>query len=63
MKLIHRLLIACNIGVLALMLGIIYLQDSDCSVLADENIKLRLQLNDPHHCISVCIDELEKMGC
>lgn len=25
--------------------------------------RLRALLNDPHHCISICIDELEKMGC
>ena len=62
-KIIQCLLIVCNIAVLAGMLSIIYLQNSACAVLVDENIKLRLQLNDPHHCVSVCADAFEKMGC
>ncbi len=26
-------------------------------------LELQTQLNDPHHCLSVCVEEFEKMGC
>lgn len=28
-----------------------------------EITKLKAQLDDPHHCVSICVEEFEKMGC
>lgn len=28
-----------------------------------ENKGLKAQLADPHHCVSVCVEEFEKYGC
>lgn len=28
-----------------------------------ENAALRAQLDDPHHCVSVCVEQFEKMEC
>ena len=28
-----------------------------------EIANLKAQLNDPHHCVSICVEEFEKMGC
>lgn len=32
-------------------------------VVAEENKELKAQLADPHHCVSVCVEEFEKYGC
>ena len=32
-------------------------------VVSEDNIKLKAQLDDPHHCVSVCVEEFEKYGC
>lgn len=26
-------------------------------------LKLQTQLDDPHHCVSVCVEQFETMGC
>lgn len=28
-----------------------------------ENKELKARLADPHHCVSVCVEEFEKYGC
>ncbi len=35
----------------------------DQKALEKENSALRAQLDDPHHCLSVCVEEFKKMGC
>lgn len=32
-------------------------------VLAKDYKELKAQLADPHHCVSVCVEEFEKHGC
>lgn len=32
-------------------------------IVANENKELKSQLADPHHCVSVCVEEFEKYGC
>lgn len=32
-------------------------------IVALENKELKAQLADPHHCVSVCVEEFEKYGC
>lgn len=32
-------------------------------VVVAENKELKAQLADPHHCVSVCVEEFEKYGC
>lgn len=32
-------------------------------VVSVKNKELNAQLADPHHCVSVCVEEFEKYGC
>lgn len=32
-------------------------------VVSEDNIELKAKLDDPHHCVSVCVEEFEKYGC
>lgn len=32
-------------------------------VVVGENKELKATLADPHHCVSVCVEEFEKYGC
>lgn len=32
-------------------------------VVSAKNKELKAQLADPHHCVSVCVEEFEKYGC
>lgn len=31
--------------------------------LRNQNAELRAQIDDPHHCVSVCVEQFEKFGC
>lgn len=53
--------LACfNLGFMA---GRVYETEHVCTPYFEENLGLRAILADPHHCISICQEEIKKFGC
>lgn len=46
-----------------LLTGLFFLFFCAFVVVSEENKVLKAQLADPHHCVSVCVEEFEKYGC
>lgn len=49
----------CGAVIVGFMLAMTFL----VGPMQKEITDLRAQLDDPHHCVSVCADEFEKWGC
>lgn len=51
-----------NIIIITLM-ALVFILAVMCKRLSDVNMGYVNLLQDPHHCVSVCVEAFEKMGC